>query len=65
MPTPRLRVCVALNCRARPYLGLNNTEQNPYAEPIEMARAIVFLASDLAGHISGASLPVDNGWCAA
>ncbi|MER6093531.1 SDR family NAD(P)-dependent oxidoreductase [Streptomyces bluensis] len=36
-----------------------------YAEPEEQAAAIVFLASPAASNISGAVLPVDNGWSAA
>jgi NAD(P)-dependent dehydrogenase (short-subunit alcohol dehydrogenase family) len=34
------------------------------AEPEEIARAIVFLASDDAGFITGVTLPVDGGWLA-
>ncbi|WP_179767397.1 SDR family oxidoreductase [Streptomonospora nanhaiensis] len=34
------------------------------ADPDELAAAIVFLASDAARNISGAVLPVDNGWAA-
>jgi NAD(P)-dependent dehydrogenase (short-subunit alcohol dehydrogenase family) len=34
------------------------------AEAEELARAIVFLASDAASNINGAILPVDNGWSA-
>ncbi|QBI53608.1 SDR family NAD(P)-dependent oxidoreductase [Streptomonospora litoralis] len=34
------------------------------ADPAELASAIVFLASDAASNISGAVLPVDNGWSA-
>ena len=33
-------------------------------EPIEIARAALFLASDEAAYISGAELAVDGGWCA-
>ncbi len=34
------------------------------AEPEEIAKAIVFLASDDAGFITGVTLPVDGGWLA-
>ena len=34
------------------------------AEPEEVAKAIVFLASDDADFITGAILPVDGGWLA-
>ena len=33
--------------------------------PIEIAKAVTFLASDDADYISGAELAVDGGWCAA
>ena len=33
-------------------------------EPLEIARACLFLASDEAAYISGAELAVDGGWCA-
>jgi NAD(P)-dependent dehydrogenase (short-subunit alcohol dehydrogenase family) len=35
------------------------------AEPEEVARAVLFLASDDAGFITGVTLPVDGGWLAA
>ena len=34
-------------------------------DPIEIAKTVVFLASDDAAYISGAELAVDGGWCAA
>ena len=34
------------------------------AEPEEVAEAILFLASDEAGFITGVTLPVDGGWLA-
>ena len=35
-----------------------------FAEPIEIAYAALFLASDEASFITGASLPVDGGYLA-
>lgn len=37
------------------------TEQG-FAEPEEVAAAVLFLASDDARHVTGADLPVDNGF---
>jgi NAD(P)-dependent dehydrogenase (short-subunit alcohol dehydrogenase family) len=39
--------------------------QGRIAEPGDVAAAIVFLASEDASHITGASLPVDGGYTAA
>ena len=35
---------------------------HPTGDPIEIARAALFLATDEASFISGAILPVDGGW---
>jgi NAD(P)-dependent dehydrogenase (short-subunit alcohol dehydrogenase family) len=35
---------------------------NRVAEPAEIAPAILFLASDAAGYVTGACLPVDGGF---
>jgi NAD(P)-dependent dehydrogenase (short-subunit alcohol dehydrogenase family) len=39
--------------------------QGRIAEPGDVAAAIVYLASEDASHITGASLPVDGGYTAA
>lgn len=39
--------------------------QGRIAEPGDVAAAIVYLASDDASHVTGASLPVDGGYTAA
>lgn len=45
-------------------LGAYAHNMGRIAQPEELAAAIVFLASEAAGNISGAILPVDNGWSA-
>jgi NAD(P)-dependent dehydrogenase (short-subunit alcohol dehydrogenase family) len=40
------------------------TNPGKRATPEQQAAAIVFLASDAAGNINGAILPVDDGWAA-
>lgn len=44
-----------------PNLGLEHLIQRP-AEPIEIGRAVVFLASDDASFITGTNLVADGGW---
>ncbi|MBN2494402.1 MAG: glucose 1-dehydrogenase [Deltaproteobacteria bacterium] len=43
----------------------DHTAQKRYAQPEEMAGAVVFLASDEASHITGHTLSVDGGYCIA
>jgi NAD(P)-dependent dehydrogenase (short-subunit alcohol dehydrogenase family) len=41
-----------------------DTPMGRFVEPEEVAAAILFLASDAAAMITGATLPVDGGWTA-
>jgi NAD(P)-dependent dehydrogenase (short-subunit alcohol dehydrogenase family) len=43
---------------------LEHTPMGRLVEPEEVAAAILFLASDAASMITGATLPVDGGWTA-
>ena len=43
---------------------LDATPLGRLVEPEEVAAAILFLASDAAGMITGHTLPVDGGWVA-
>ncbi|MFC2008884.1 SDR family NAD(P)-dependent oxidoreductase [Chloroflexota bacterium] len=50
--------------RADPGSLLARTPLGKYATPDDVANAVLFLASDLAQHITGAVVPVDGGWMA-
>jgi NAD(P)-dependent dehydrogenase (short-subunit alcohol dehydrogenase family) len=43
---------------------LEHTPMGRLVEPEEVAAAVLFLASDAAGMITGVTLPVDGGWTA-
>ncbi len=45
--------------RVKPVLGLS---LNHAGDPVEIAKACLFLASDESSYISGAEVPVDGGW---
>lgn len=45
-------------------LFLDRIPLRRFGDPIEIARVVVFLASDWASYITGAVLPVDGGWTA-
>jgi len=43
---------------------LSQTPLGRFAEPVEIAKAVVFLTSDAASYVTGVTLPVDGGWTA-
>ena len=43
---------------------LTRIPQGRWAQPEEVAEPVVFLCSDAASYITGATLHVDGGWCA-
>jgi NAD(P)-dependent dehydrogenase (short-subunit alcohol dehydrogenase family) len=61
--TPRLEAAIA-----KGFISLEEIQKRcpmgRAAEPEEVARAILFLASDDAGFVTGVTLPVDGGWLA-
>lgn len=55
----------ALDQAALARLGPHHASNPGMLEPIDIAQAVLFLASDAARHLNGAVLPVDKGWSAA
>lgn len=53
------------NMEAYGKLQVNLATAPEAGDPIEIARACLYLASDDAAYVSGAELAVDGGWCAA
>ena len=53
------------NMEAYGKLRPNLTTSPAPGDPIEIAKAVFYLASDEAQYVSGAELAVDGGWCAA
>ena len=53
------------NMEAYGKLKVNLATAPAPGDPIEIAKAVLFLVGDEAGYISGAELAVDGGWCTA
>ncbi len=58
---PSTKIVLVFVAVARMAVIAANTPLGRIAEPVDVANAVVFLASDLARHITGASLVIDGG----